>query len=92
MLLDVIAVKTQPDYQLELRFENGELRRFDMRPLLAMKPWNRIASKQLFEYAKIEYGTVVWPGEIDIAPETLYDDSTPLYVNEDSPKYEPKQS
>ena len=91
MLLDVIAVKTQPDYQLELRFENGELRRFDMRPLLEMKPWNRIASKQLFEYAKVEYGTVVWPGEIDIAPETLYDDSLPLYVNEESPKYEPKQ-
>jgi hypothetical protein len=92
MLQVIIAVKTQPDYQLELKFENGELRRFDMRPLLEMKPWNRIASKQLFEHAKVEYGTVVWPGEIDIAPETLYDDSTPLYVNEDSPKYEPKQS
>jgi len=91
MLLDVIAVKTQPDYQLELRFENGELRRFDMRPLLEIKPWNRIASRKLFEHAKVEYGTVVWPGEIDIAPETLYDDSLPLYVNEDPQKYEPKQ-
>ena len=44
MLLNVIAVKTQMDYQLELKFNNGELRRFDMRPLLAMKPWSRIAS------------------------------------------------
>jgi hypothetical protein len=90
MLQDVITVKTLPDYQLELKFNNGELRRFDMRPLLALKPWNRITSPQMFERAKVEYGTIVWPGEIDIAPETLYDDSVPLFVNEDSPKYEPK--
>lgn len=91
MLQDVISVKTLPDYQLELSFNNGELRRFDMRPLLEMRPWNRIASLHLFERARVEYGTVVWLGEIDIAPETLYDDSTPLYVNEDAPKYEPEQ-
>ena len=78
MLLDVVTVKPQPDFQLDLTFENGELRRFDMRPLLAIKPWNRIASLNLFERARVDYGTVVWPGEIDIAPETLYDDSIPL--------------
>lgn len=80
MLLDVIKVKPLPDYQLDLKFENGEQRRFDMRPLLALKPWNRISSFQLFAHARVEYGTVVWPGEIDIAPETLYDDSIPLEI------------
>lgn len=78
MLLDVVAVKPLPDFQLDLTFENGELRRFDMRPLLGVRPWNRIASPNLFQHARVEYGTVVWPGEIDIAPETLYDDSLPL--------------
>jgi hypothetical protein len=78
MLLDVVTVQPQPDFQLDLTFENGEQRRFDMRPLLAIKPWNRIASRNLFERARVDYGTVVWPGEIDIAPETLYDDSIPL--------------
>lgn len=78
MLLDVVNVKTTQDFQLELSFQNGEQRRFDMRPLLVMKPWNRIAASQLFHRAKVEYGTVIWPGEIDISPETLYDDSVPL--------------
>ena len=49
-----------------------------MRPLLLMKPWSRIATPDLFECVHVDYGTVVWPGEIDIAPETLYDDSTPI--------------
>lgn len=78
MLLDVVNVKTTQDFQLELDFKNGEHRRFDMRPLLTIRPWNRIASVQLFHRAKIAYGTVIWPGEIDISPETLYDDSVPL--------------
>jgi hypothetical protein len=78
MLLDVIAVTPKPDFQLDIEFENGERRRFDMTPLLAIKPWNRVAALQIFERVRVDYGTVVWPGEIDIAPETLYDDSTPL--------------
>lgn len=78
MLIDVVAVKPRQDFQLDLEFENGERRRFDMRPLLELKPWNRISKLPLFERARVDYGTVVWPGEIDIAPETLYDGPIPL--------------
>lgn len=78
MLHDLKSVVPRPDFQLDLEFENGERRRFDMRPLLAMKPWNRLSAPALFECARVAYGTAVWPGEIDIAPETLYDDSVPV--------------
>jgi len=78
MLIDVISVCVRPEFQLDLVFKNGEQRRFDMRPLLLMKPWNRIAAPTLFERVRVDYGTVVWPGEIDISPETLYDDSAPI--------------
>jgi hypothetical protein len=78
MLIDVKEVFTKDDFQLDLIYANGERRRFDMRPLLSIKPWNRVADPSIFRLARAEYGTVVWPGEIDIAPETLYDDSVPL--------------
>jgi hypothetical protein len=78
MLLDVVSIRTTPDFQLELAFQNGEQRRFDMRPLLTMRPWNCIATEQLFHRAAIAYGAVIWPGEIAVAPETLYDDSVPM--------------
>lgn len=75
ILLDVIKVEVGADYALLLEFENGEKRIFDMRPYLDKKPFVRIKDAVLFAQAKVDYGTVVWPGNIDIAPETLYDRS-----------------
>jgi len=31
-----------------------------------------------FSLASVDYGTVTWPSDIDIAPETLYECSVPL--------------
>lgn len=77
-LLDVVKVKAGDGYTLELEFENGERRLFDMTPLLDKKPFSRLRETGAFFGARIDYGTVVWPGNIDIAPETLYDRSVPL--------------
>jgi hypothetical protein len=76
-LLDVVRVDPQPDYKLFLEFENGEKRVFDMTPLMDKKPFVQLKGSPLFSRARVDYGTVVWPGEIDIAPETLYDRSVP---------------
>jgi hypothetical protein len=72
ILLDVISVKTCEDYMLELVFENGEKRIFDMKPFIDKKPFVKLFNSPLFSKASVEYGTVVWPGNIDIAPETLW--------------------
>lgn len=76
-LLDVVKVKASQDYRLHLEFENGEKRIFDMSPYLDKKPFVHLKRLPLFAMASVDYGTVVWPGNIDIAPETLYDRSVP---------------
>jgi hypothetical protein len=77
-LLDVVRVEPRKDSTLFLVFENGESRLFDMKPLLGKKPFVKLKEGNLFFNARIENGTVVWPGNIDIAPETLFDKSTPV--------------
>lgn len=78
MLLDVVAVEPQANHVLLVQFENGERRSFDMTPYLNKGVFTELKDPQLFKLARVEYGTVVWPGEIDIAPETLYDRSMPV--------------
>ena len=77
-LLDVTTVDVLPGYCLRLRFENGERRDFDMSPYLDKKPYQPLKDARRFALASVGYGTVVWPGEIDMAPETLYARSTPV--------------
>lgn len=77
-MLLVSSVNTNPDFSLHLVFSNGEIRRFDMRPYLQYPVFRRLENLSFFGLAHIDYGTVVWPGDIDIAPETLYDFSVPI--------------
>ena len=76
MLLDVTDVTVQPGYVLSLVFENGEHRSFDMAHYIDQKPWVRLKTGNVFRAAFVENGTVTWPGNIDIDPETLYEYST----------------
>jgi Protein of unknown function (DUF2442) len=75
VLLDVVSVQPMQDYKLYLEFENGENRVFDMSPYLNKKPFLPLQDKSVFAQASVDFGTVAWPGNIDISPETLYDRS-----------------
>ncbi len=78
MCLDVTNLELRSNFHILLVFENGEKRLFDMRPLLNMQPWQALADTRKFSEATVAYGTVTWPGNLDIAPETLYDCSVPV--------------
>lgn len=74
-MIEVSQVKPTSDHQLYLVFNNGEKRLFDMKPYLNYPVFKRLQNPAFFSLASIDYGTVTWPGDIDIAPETLYHES-----------------
>lgn len=74
---DLVCVTPLAEHRLLLEYRGGERRCFDLRPLLGLSPWTPLADERLFRRAAVVHGTVSWPGEIDIAPETLYEDSLP---------------
>ncbi len=70
---------------LIVEFDSGaEYRVIDISAYLSMPVFSPLNEPGFFRQAKVdpEVGTVVWPGEIDIAPETLYLDSVPLEVTQ----------
>lgn len=77
-MIRVSSVTAEPDFTLSLHFSNGEQRRFNMGPYLHLPVFRALENPGFFALAHVDYGTVVWPGEIDIAPETLYERSVPL--------------
>ena len=71
----VQKVRARADYRLELTFSNGEVGTYDCGPLLQFGVFKELQDKSYFRKARAEGGTVVWPHEQDICPDTLYLDS-----------------
>ena len=72
MLPAVNSVQALPNYRLLLTFDNGERKCFDMSPYLHYPVFQRLQNPGFFKLARTDYGIFTWPGDIDIAPETLY--------------------
>ena len=77
-MIRVRAVWPDNDFNLRVEFTNGKTRCFDMKPYLEYPVYRCLANPGFFALASTGYGTVVWPNDIDIAPETLYELSAPL--------------
>jgi len=73
----VRSVRVHVDYELEIEFSNGEVRIFDAKTYLEKGVFQKLKDPALFRQAYVAFDTVCWPGNLDIAPETLYDRSRP---------------
>lgn len=74
----VQSVVARNGYKLELTFSNGEVGVYDCTPLLDFGVFTELRDVDYFKRAIAESGTVVWPNEQDICPDTLYEDSKNL--------------
>lgn len=63
---------------LQLWFSTGDHRLFDARPYLNRGVFARLQDVAFFKQAFVALDTVCWPGDLDVAPETLDDRSVPL--------------
>ena len=71
----ISEVATAEDYKLRLIFTNGERGIYDCSNLLNFGVFKEFRDVDYFKQVKVSDGTVVWPHEQDICPDTLYLDS-----------------
>ena len=74
----VKSVRALEDYKLEVSFENGERRTFDVKPFLSRGIFVRLRDQELFQAARAVAGSVEWPGGLDLSYETLYIEGQPI--------------
>ena len=68
-------VASTEDYKLILTFTYGESGLYDCSGLLDFGVFRELKDKNYFNKVKVIGGTVAWPHEQDICPDTLYLDS-----------------
>jgi hypothetical protein len=80
-MIKVTAVKANNDYTLDLNFSDGSVKRFDMKPYLKYEIFKELQDLAYFKQVVLAFGTVQWPHEQDIAPDTLFVEGTMIPVN-----------
>lgn len=68
----VTTVKPLVAYKLELCFQNGEKRIFDVEPYLNKGIFNELKDESYFKKARVVFGSIEWPNEQDFCTDTLY--------------------
>ncbi len=76
----VKQVRPLENYQLEVIFENGERRIFDVKPYLQRGVFVRLQNRATFQTVRVVAGSVEWPGELDLSYDTLYLESQPTTI------------
>ena len=73
----VVSVTPTDDFRLDIIFENGEQRIFDVKPYLNRGVFVRLQNPATFAAARVVAGSVEWPGGLDLSYDTLYLESAP---------------
>ncbi len=77
MFYDIVSVKYIRDYTLEVEFETGEKGTIDLSDIEKKGIFSRFKDLDYFRSVYIHEDVLTWPpGDLDIAPETIYSMAT----------------
>lgn len=70
-----IEVKPLEDYRLLIKFNNNEVKVFDVKPYLKYKQYSELKKIEIFNTVKIAGLSIEWSNGADICPDELYNSS-----------------
>lgn len=74
----IISIRANDNWTLDIGFDDGEERQYDVKPLLQCQAFAELADIKLFK--KIHNGGyfIEWENEADLSADTLYIEGTPI--------------
>ena len=70
-----IDVKPLKNFMLEIMFDNGEKKQFDVKPYMKFKVFKELENEKKFRKVKISGLSIEWENGADICPDELYNNS-----------------
>lgn len=79
-MIQILQAFPLPEYRLKVTFNTGEEKIFDVKKLLNRRIFSKLRDPEIFSHVTIDEvaGTVVWPGGIDLCPDTVYEEALPV--------------
>jgi hypothetical protein len=70
-------VRALPGFRLAVQFVDGTAGEVDLSRRVASEQagvFSKLRDPALFAQVYLDYGAVAWPGDIDLAPDAMYDE------------------
>jgi len=74
MYWDIVEVKLESHLVLSVRFSDGTCGKVRFLPTRLRGVFTPLKNPDFFKKVFIADGVVTWPGEIDLAPDAMYDE------------------
>ncbi|MBJ6799771.1 DUF2442 domain-containing protein [Geomonas propionica] len=71
-------IHTNDDWTLDVSFADGEVRRYDVRPLLQSEAFKDLEDVAIFKTARNGGYFVAWDNDADLSADTLYLEGIPV--------------
>lgn len=68
-----VSVVPQDNYIIDVTFDNGEEKRFDVKPYIKGEWYGQLKDATYFKAVSTDGYTVTWPNGQDICPDELYE-------------------